>query len=358
MVVSAMLAPASDRGFLVAGLWESGAKPGIAHLLPFSLDFDPDVMFFDAQLCRYERILDGRTRRHPDIAKVAAEMRWQVGCNLAFTIIEPTEVVIQVLAARSDVEIVAEHFRVDIDGEIPHTVSEIPGPHGTRLKVVKAERGCLAVDYQAEIYAVESQLSGSINDASSDGRSISRSHDLAYDVQQFLRPSRYCPSDRLIGFVVAEFGVDHDTRSRTAAITEWIRRRIDYVSGSSTVHDSAEDTLLSSAGTCRDFAHLGIALNRASGIPARFVAGYAPGLSPMDFHAVFETFEDGQWCVHDATGLAPRQSLVRIATGRDAADAAFISFTNGMAACDRVEVFAIVEPALPVDDQVAIVTLT
>jgi hypothetical protein len=63
------------------------------------------------------------------------------------------------------------------------------------------------------------------------------------------------------------------------AITEWIRQRISYVPGSSDVHDSAEDTLLTGMGTCRDFAHLGIALCRATGIPARFAAVYAPGSS-------------------------------------------------------------------------------
>ncbi len=39
----------------------------------------------------------------------------------------------------------------------------------------------------------------------------------------------------------------------------------------------------------------------------------------MDFHAVAEAFVEGQWPVVDATPLAPRQSLVRITTGRDAA---------------------------------------
>jgi transglutaminase-like putative cysteine protease len=39
---------------------------------------------------------------------------------------------------------------------------------------------------------------------------------------------------------------------------------------------------------CRDFAHLGIALCRALGIPARFVSAYAYQLQPPDFHAVFE----------------------------------------------------------------------
>ena len=48
----------------------------------------------------------------------------------------------------------------------------------------------------------------------------------------------------------------------------------------------AIDTLLAGQGVCRDYAHLTITLLRALEIPARLVAVYAPGLSPMDFHAV------------------------------------------------------------------------
>jgi transglutaminase-like putative cysteine protease len=180
---------------------------------------------------------------------------------------------------------------------------------------------------------------------------------IRYERQLFLRPSRYCPSDHLVGFAVAEFGTGTNVRERVLAITQWISERVGYVPGSSTVHDSAEDTLLTAMGTCRDFAHLGIALCRATGVPARFAAVYAPGLSPMDFHAVFETLEDGQWCVHDATGLAPRQSLVRVVTGRDAADTAFVSITSGVASLDNVEVSATVGPILPVDDLQSVVDL-
>ena len=49
----------------------------------------------------------------------------------------------------------------------------------------------------------------------------------------------------------------------------------------------------------------------------------------MDFHAVAEAYVDGGWYVVDATTLAPRQTLVRIATGRDAADTAFLTVTSG-----------------------------
>jgi hypothetical protein len=49
----------------------------------------------------------------------------------------------------------------------------------------------------------------------------------------------------------------------------------------------------------------------------------------MDFHAVTEAFIDGSWHVFDSTGRAPRQSLMRIATGRDAADTAWLTVMGG-----------------------------
>ena len=109
------------------------------------------------------------------------------------------------------------------------------------------------------------------------------------------------------------------------SVAEWVNQRIAYVSGSSTGTDSALDTLLARRGVCRDFAHLVIALLRALGVPARLAAVYAPGLSPMEFHAVAEALVDDQWWAVDATRLAPRRSLVRVATGGSAADTAFLS---------------------------------
>jgi transglutaminase-like putative cysteine protease len=100
---------------------------------------------------------------------------------------------------------------------------------------------------------------------------------------------------------------------------------------------------------CRDFAHLVVAMLRAVNVPARLVAVYAPGLYPMDFHAVAEAFVDGQWRVVDATLLAPRQSLVRIATGRDASDTAFLANHKGAIVLNSMNVMAIVDGDLPFD---------
>jgi hypothetical protein len=78
-------------------------------------------------------------------------------------------------------------------------------------------------------------------------------------------------------------------------VSSWVGTRLNYVPGSSDPIDGAVDTLLAGNGVCRDYAHLVVALLRAANVPARLVAVYAPGLSPMDFHAVAGGFVDGQW---------------------------------------------------------------
>jgi transglutaminase-like putative cysteine protease len=121
------------------------------------------------------------------------------------------------------------------------------------------------------------------------------------------------------------------------------------VSGSSLPTDGAIRTLLARQGVCRDYAHLTVALLRALNVPARLVSVYAPGLFPMDFHAVAEAWIEDGWQVVDATTLAPRETLVRIATGRDAADSAFLTTISGRVDLIDMEVMAIVDE-LPNDD--------
>ena len=89
---------------------------------------------------------------------------------------------------------------------------------------------------------------------------------------------------------------------------------------------------------------------RAVEVPVRVAAVYASGLSPMDFHAVVETAIDGAWRVWDATRLAPRPTLVRIATGRDAADIAFLTLISGRAELSGLDVTAVAAGDLPFDD--------
>jgi transglutaminase-like putative cysteine protease len=135
-----------------------------------------------------------------------------------------------------------------------------------------------------------------------------------------------------------------------AGVSSWVGSRLGYVAGSSRSTDGAVSTLLAGEGVCRDFAHLTIALLRAMDMPARVVSVYAPGLAPMDFHAVTEAYVQGAWQVVDATLLAPRSSMIRIATGRDCADTAFLSTYGGTVELLDSQVTATVDGQLPGDD--------
>ena len=223
-----------------------------------------------------------------------------------------------------------EKLDVRLDG-VPLEASMIADAHGTRLHAIRADVGKLTIDYAATLDGRESPESCSERDR-----------------VRYLRPSRYCESDELAATAVAEFG-GLTGYSLLEGVSSWVGTRLAYVPGSSLPTDGAVRTLLARAGVCRDYAHLCVALLRASGVPARLASVYAPGLNPMDFHAVCEASIDGVWCVVDATALAPRSSLVRIATGRDAADTAFMTTVSGHADLLDMMVSAVVD-VLPYDN--------
>ena len=241
------------------------------------------------------------------------------------------------IAAAQGTHVTSESLSFVLDG-VPQSATELTDRNGTRLHQFISGPGLMTVDYSVDVT----------------GRSEpAPSTDL--DLVTYLRPSRYCESDSLTPTARSEFrGLSgHDLLS---AVTLWVWERLRYVPGSSLPTDGAEQTLLARKGVCRDYAHLVIALLRALDVPARMVAVYAPGLYPMDFHAVAEAHVDGAWWVVDATRLAPRQSMVRISTGRDAADTAFLTNHWADLILTGMSVLAIVDD-LPVDDGTQLIQL-
>jgi len=205
---------------------------------------------------------------------------------------------------------------------------------------VSSGQGPLTIDYRARVRAPRAERGRGPVDA------------IDPEALTYLRQSRYAPSDELRGFAISELR-DLPDAERAAAIASWVFERFAYTEGASGALDTAVDTLLSGAGVCRDFAHVTVALCRALEIPARLVSAYAPGLTPMDFHAVVEARVDGSWQVLDATRRAARPSLVRIATGRDAADTAFVTTMHGDAELTTAEIVAVIDGDLPGDDHEA-----
>ena len=163
---------------------------------------------------------------------------------------------------------------------------EISGVHGNRIHKLDAPVGNLEVDYAATIVG------------QTDPAPVTE-----YDLSMYLRPSRYAEADKFYGFAATEFGNYVDSATLLEKVSSWVGTRLNYVPGSSDPIDGAVDTLLAGAGVCRDYAHLVVALLRAVNVPARLVSVYAPGLYPMDFHAVAEAFVEGHWRVVDATLL-------------------------------------------------------
>lgn len=257
-------------------------------------------------------------------------MKRDISARVALAVAEPATLVFA-LAAADDYRPTTENLTITVDGVIV-AATELLDAHGTRLHQLEAGTGSLELEYAATI---EGRLAPADSNAA--------------DLIRYTRPSRYAQSDSLGPTAAAEFAGIEAPIDLLDDVSSWVGTRLAYVGGSSLPTDGAARTLLAREGVCRDFAHLVIALLRGLNIPARLVSVYAPGLDPMDFHAVAEAWVDGAWRVVDATTLAPRQSLVRIATGRDAADTAFLTVLSGRVDLVDMEVTAVVD-VLPDDD--------
>lgn len=267
-------------------------------------------------------------------------MRTQVGCALTFEVDDHVVLALQVAAASSTSSFEIEQLAVTLDGR-PIAVEEVLVEHGGRVHLITCGAGQLAVDYEAIVQ-----------------RASPADQPPTLAERLFaVRPSRYCPSDLLESFAEAELTTPEDLADRGRMVGDWVAGRLRYELGSSGPFDTAVDTLLAGRGVCRDFAHLTVALCRTVGVPARLASVYAPGVFPMDFHAVAEVATPDRWEVVDATRLAPRQSLVRIATGRDAGDTAFSTTLDGSAELITATVTAFVHGDLPIDDITSAVTL-
>jgi transglutaminase-like putative cysteine protease len=260
-----------------------------------------------------------------------------IDVEMSFRVTKPGRAALSVAVAKSAG---VDRAELEIPSlRVPPTIVEFD--HGTLVQVLDLPLGDVKVHYAAE-RTLEAAQPAPLTDA---------------ELVLYTRPSRYCPSDRMGGMAMGRFGWLPSVHEQVDAIVRHVGEQLAYVVGAGGPNDDAIDTMLAGQGVCRDFAHLCIALCRVVDIPARFVAVYAPGLSPMDFHAVFEAAIDGYWYVFDATHLAPRKSMTRIATGRDAGDTAFLSTLGSELEFDRSTVLTTVEPDLPEDDWTELVAL-
>jgi len=239
-------------------------------------------------------------------------LRRELRSSMTVQVSDPSAFVLANAPARG-VPLASERLTVTLDGpggvnrEI--AVRELDEHSLTRLQLFEATAGLVTIDYSAVALGRAAPV---------------EVHPL--DPIVYLRPSRYVQSDTLTPFARNTFAY-RGAATLVREVPAWVHDRLDYTPDATTPTGGAVETLQAGAGVCRDYAHLTAALLRALDVPARLVSVYAPQLDPMDFHAVVEALVDGRWVVVDSTRLAPRMAMVRMATGRDATDTAWLTNT-------------------------------
>lgn len=109
-----------------------------------------------------------------------------------------------------------------------------------------------------------------------------------------------------------------------AICMEWVRDRMTYTPGATSVFTPASDAWREGRGVCQDYSHVMISLLRSSGIPARYVSGYhytgdgEIGSTVVgESHAWLEAWV-GEWMPVDPTsGRDVGERHVVVAYGRD-----------------------------------------
>lgn len=244
-----------------------------------------------------------------------------VSSRFAFDLSRPTDVLLQFESADTQTQSVIQS-KTDWP-EVLHA-SRIAAQDGIGDRIWLHAEGRIEVNHEAQVDVQRPRIGLTALAAIPPRR-------LPGEVVQYLLDSRYCPADRFQSFVETEFS-GLSGGARITAIRDWISKNLSYVPGASNPYTDAAETFVMRQGICRDYAHVLVALARASTIPARYVACYAPGVSPQDFHAVAEVYladpddeGEGCWQLVDATGMADPTKTVIIGVGRDAADVSFLT---------------------------------
>lgn len=244
-----------------------------------------------------------------------------ISTSFAFELDQPTDVLLQFEAAAiPEQEIQSSSTQMS---EAEHC-ARVPAQDDIGERIWIRANGLFEVSYEATVEP--SRLTPEISTL----RGIAP-HDMPGEVVEYLFDSRYCPADKFQPFVEAEFR-GTGGGGRIDAIRSWIADNFTYQPGVSDARTGALDSFVERRGICRDYAHVLVTLARASTIPARYVACYAPGVNPPDFHAIAEVFlgdptteGGGAWHLIDATGMADPQQTAKIGIGRDAADVSFLT---------------------------------
>jgi len=145
---------------------------------------------------------------------------------------------------------------------------------------------------------------------------------------ELLCASRYVPLSGGVADAARELDRSLDPLETCAAVVAWVRTRLRYERGATTVSTTAADALEIGAGVCQDFTHVALGLLRALGVPARYVSGYLHPSSKAEpghavagqSHAWIEAWV-GDWMPFDPTNGSPvGERHVVVGRARDYAD--------------------------------------
>lgn len=106
---------------------------------------------------------------------------------------------------------------------------------------------------------------------------------------------------------------------RALWMMERLHQNFEYETGSTSVQTTAGQAFDQGRGVCQDYAHIFLALCRADGIPARYVAGIISGEG--ESHAWTEVYDGRYWHGLDPTHNKQIDNhYLKLAHGRDARD--------------------------------------
>jgi transglutaminase-like putative cysteine protease len=249
-------------------------------------------------------------------------MQLTISTTLAWQLNGPTDLLLQIEAAAADPHDQCVHD-ARLDCSPTAHFARVPALDGVGERIwLHHEGGSFSAEYSARVDVLRPVVDLMTLQALPPYR-------LPGEAVPYLMDSRYCPANRFAPFVTDEFA-ELEGGPKVAAMRDWISRHYRYVAGASNATTDAIDSFVERRGVCRDYAHTLICLARAAAIPARFASGYGPKVKPQDFHAVAEVWladaqGRGGWHIVDATGMADPQGFARIAVGRDAGDASFLT---------------------------------
>ena len=248
-------------------------------------------------------------------------MALNITTSFSFTLPQVTDVLLQY-----EVAMIPEQQVLNGTSTLPAAVetARVPAEDDIGERLWLRGEGEIAITYTANVEVT--RMIAALEDLAT-----LDTHRLPGEAVPYLFDSRYCPANRLQGFVEDQFG-ELSGGAKVVAMRDWIAEHFTYTPGVSGPQTTAIDTLIDRRGVCRDYAHVMVAFARAAAIPARFVSCYAEGVEPQEFHAIAEVFladptiaGGGAWHMVDATGMADPAQTAKIGVGRDAADVSFMT---------------------------------